>query len=119
MLFRSGAEVVALPHAPGGGIALNALLADLAGREVNELHVEAGACLTGAWLKAELADELLLYMAATLLGEGPGIATLGRLTALDEGCQLQLTDIRPVGADLRLRLQSPGSLPAHWPARAG
>jgi diaminohydroxyphosphoribosylaminopyrimidine deaminase/5-amino-6-(5-phosphoribosylamino)uracil reductase len=114
-----GAEVVTLPRAPDGGIELNALLADLGEREVNELHVEAGARLTGNWLRAGLADELLLYMAPTLLGEGPGIATLGRLKALDQGCRLHLADIRQVGADMRLRLRSQGGLPAHWPLLAG
>lgn len=32
------------------------------------MHVEAGAQLSGSFIKADLVDELLLYMAPTLLG---------------------------------------------------
>jgi diaminohydroxyphosphoribosylaminopyrimidine deaminase/5-amino-6-(5-phosphoribosylamino)uracil reductase len=41
----------------------------LAAREINEVQVEAGATLAGAFLAAGLVDELLLYVAPVMLGE--------------------------------------------------
>src|SRR3546814_8207993 len=45
-----------------------AVLALLAARGINEAQVETGATLAGAFLRAGLVDELLLYMAPVLLG---------------------------------------------------
>ena len=53
---------LALPDAEGR-VDLAALMRELAARGINELHVEAGAKLTGALLDAGLVDELLLYLA--------------------------------------------------------
>ena len=80
---RPSAHLLQLPHAPGGTqIDLHALLQALAAREVNELHVEAGAGLNGALLQAGLVDELLIYMAPALMGAGLGWASgLGLRTA--------------------------------------
>ena len=52
------------------GSTSTAVLANLAARHVNELHVEAGARLNGALLQTGRVDELLLYLAPTLLGAG-------------------------------------------------
>ena len=52
-----------------GRVDLAALMRELAARGINELHVEAGAKLTGALLDAGLVDELLLYLAPTLIGD--------------------------------------------------
>lgn len=101
-LQAAGAEVLALPAAQDG-IDLHALLAELARRQVNELHVEAGARLGGALLRQGLVDELLLYVAPRLLGEGRPIAELGRLSRLAEGIDFEFTDFAAIGTDLRLR----------------
>lgn len=53
----------------GGHLDLEAVLAQLAIRQVNEVQVEAGATLAGAFLRAGLVDELLLYVAPVLLGD--------------------------------------------------
>jgi len=96
-----GAEVIALPD-PRGQVDLAAMLRDLARREMNEVHVEAGGRLNGALLRADLVDELLLYQAPLLLGEGPGIAALGPLAALANGPRLTWREVRRVGPDLML-----------------
>ncbi|ARU04298.1 riboflavin biosynthesis protein RibD [Comamonas serinivorans] len=66
-----------LPHRPGPRpqVDLAALLLALAAREVNEVHVEAGAGLNGALLRAGLVDEIVAYVAPTLLGSGLGWAS--------------------------------------------
>ena len=61
-------EVLTLPDT-NGRVDLAGLLRALATRGINELHVEAGAKLSGALLDAGLIDELLLYFAPTLIGE--------------------------------------------------
>lgn len=97
-----GATVIALPN-PKGKVDLNALLHDLAHREVNELHLEAGHKLNGSWVREGLVDELLLYLAPTLLGTGGmGMAGFGPLQSLDEGLALAFHSVDPVGDDLRI-----------------
>ncbi|MBB2486400.1 bifunctional diaminohydroxyphosphoribosylaminopyrimidine deaminase/5-amino-6-(5-phosphoribosylamino)uracil reductase RibD [Mitsuaria sp. WAJ17] len=92
----------------GPQVDLPALLAELGRRGVNELHVEAGATLNGALLRAGLVDELLLYLAPTLLGEGRGMAALGLLPELAAAPRFDWLETRPVDGDLRLRLRRPG-----------
>jgi len=86
-------------------VQLAAVLSSLARREVNEILVEAGATLSGAFLAAGLVDELILYQAPTLLGPSARpLADWPQLTAMAQRPQLRLTAIRQVGADLRLTL---------------
>lgn len=105
-LREAGAEVAMVPG-PGGKVDLAGMLADLARRGVNELHVEAGHRLNGSLLRAGLVDELLLYMAPVLLGEGRGIAALGTLASLADATRWTFHEVLPVGEDLRLRLRPP------------
>ena len=69
-LEARGAQVICLPG-PGGKVDLAGMLRDLAGREVNELHVEAGHKLNGSLIREGLVDELLVYLAPKLVGAGP------------------------------------------------
>ncbi len=100
--YPPGVEQVAVDGA-GGLLDLQAVLRELGRREINECHVEAGATLSGAFLAAGLVDELLLYVAPHLMGDGarpllklPGIERMAqRLT-------LKIIDIRSVGPDWRI-----------------
>jgi len=109
-----GATLVGVDTAPDGHLNLQSVLSDLAKRQVNELHVEAGARLTGAFFSAGLCDELLLYVAPSLLGEGPGIGLVTAPASLAEANSLQWLDCTQLGADLRLRLRDAASDPALW-----
>ena len=84
---------------------LPALLADLGGQGINELHVEAGPTLSGAFLDAGLVDELLVYQAPMLIGEGRPLAALAPLAQLGDAPRWRLVEATPVGQDLRLRLR--------------
>lgn len=101
-----GATVIACPDASASRVDLRALLADLAAREVNELHVEAGQRLHGALLREGLVDELLLYLAPKLIGDGMGLAADpmpgGPLTSLTGALPLAFRDVAPLGEDLRI-----------------
>lgn len=105
-LQAAGAAVLHCPG-PDGRVDLHAVLAHLATRSVNELHVEAGQRLNAALLRAGLVDELLVYLAPMLLGEGRGLAALGTLAALADAPRWQFTDVARVGADLRLMARQP------------
>ena len=100
-LQARGAEIVDVPQRDGR-LDLEHVLDALAARHVNELHVEAGARLNGALLRTGRVDELLLYLAPTLLGAGRDMASLGALEALSDGIPFEFTDVAKVGADLRI-----------------
>jgi diaminohydroxyphosphoribosylaminopyrimidine deaminase / 5-amino-6-(5-phosphoribosylamino)uracil reductase len=101
-LRAAGAEVEGLP--PGGhGLDLAALLAALAARECNEVLVEAGPGLAGAFAAAGLADRLVVYLAPSLMGaEGRGMFAIPGLARMAERLQWRFTDVSPVGDDLRI-----------------
>ncbi len=72
--------------------------------QVNEVHVEAGHKLNGSLIKEGCVDELLMYFAPTLLGQGIGIANIGPLQSLEERYDWEFLEQTMVGEDLRLRL---------------
>lgn len=104
-LEARGAEIRIAANAEGK-VDLPELLADLARREVNELHAEAGHKLNGSLLREGLVDEFLLYLAPKFIGEGMGIANRpnagGPLTALDAALALDFRSVDRIGADLRI-----------------
>jgi diaminohydroxyphosphoribosylaminopyrimidine deaminase/5-amino-6-(5-phosphoribosylamino)uracil reductase len=100
-LGARGCEVVELP-AFDGKVDLAELMQELGRRQINELHVEAGARLNASLLQAQLVDELLVYLAPALLGSGEGIATLPELEQLDAAIRFRFTDVERVGDDLRV-----------------
>ena len=81
---------------------LRAMLHDLAAREINELHVEAGHQLNGALIREGLVDELVIYLAPKLLGQGRDMASFGPLSALSEAVPLEFKSTEMLGPDLRL-----------------
>jgi diaminohydroxyphosphoribosylaminopyrimidine deaminase/5-amino-6-(5-phosphoribosylamino)uracil reductase len=99
-LRATGAELVRLPG-PTGKVDLAALLGDLAAREVNELHVEAGHKLNGSLLREGLVDELLVYLAPKLLGAGREMATF-EVPTLDAALPLVIRHISMLDGDLRI-----------------
>lgn len=106
-LQASGATLIHLPGAHGK-VDLAGMLRDLAQREVNELHVEAGHKLNGSFLREGLVDEVLLYLAPQLLGNGTGLADLGSLSTLDDGLRFDYESVDKVGRDLRILARMQG-----------
>ena len=105
MLEAAGAEVILLPGADGR-VDLDALIQTLAGRGVNELHVEAGATLNGALLAGGWVDEWLAYIAPVVLGhQARGLFDLPALTDMAGRHDFELRDLRQLGGDLRLTLR--------------
>lgn len=110
-LRSRGAELIFLPPAPDDQrVDLRALLRDLAEREVNEVHVEAGQTLNGALMAAGLVDEFVWYIAPKLLGVGMSALQFGPLSTLDSAVALDILQQETVGPDLRIlaRVRSRG-----------
>ena len=102
-----GATVIYLPGRQSDGtssgkVELAAMLKDLAHKEVNELHVEAGHKLNGSLVREGLVDELLVYLAPKLLGLGADMAPFGPLSDLSAAPALSFNSAEMVGADLRI-----------------
>ncbi len=101
-LEARGAEVVLLPNA-SGKVELPDMLAALASRGINELHVEAGVKLNGSLVREGCVDEFLVYLAPSLLGDAAqGMASLTAMASLDERVKLAFHSVERVGPDLRI-----------------
>jgi len=84
-------------------VALKPLLQWLAQQGCNEVLIEAGAKLTGAFIAADLVDELVLFMAPKLLGdEARGLVHLPGLDKLADAKRYQVSDASLCGDDVRL-----------------
>ncbi len=100
-LEARGATVI---HQPGvnGKVDLAAMLRDLAQREVNEVHVEAGHKLNGSLLREGLVDEFVVYLAPKWIGQGAGMASFGPITELSQAVELDFLSTDRLGPDLRI-----------------
>lgn len=101
-------EVGSLPSAAAesstGRLDIKALLGELAQRGCNEILVEAGAALVGAFLEQDLWDEVLVYSAPKFLGsDARPMATLG-FASMSQAIEAKIATIDQVGADVRTRL---------------
>ena len=102
---KDTAQVMSCPH-HATGLGLAVVLAELAQRGINELHVECGPVLAGALLHAELVDELLLYVNPSIIGDtGRPLAQMPPLESLADRGRFRVVDQRVVGEDIRLLLR--------------
>jgi len=101
--FPENVQVITVPDRHGR-IDLPAMAKALGEREINELHVEAGAKLNGAMLAAGIVDELLFYIAPCLLGDpARGMFALpAPLERLADRVSLKVRSIDAVGGDWRV-----------------
>lgn len=106
-LEARGATVIYLSGV-NGKVDLAAMLRDLARREVNELHVEAGHKLNGSLIREGLVDEFVVYLAPKLIGQGSGMASFGPISELSQAIPLEFKSIDMLGPDLRILARIPG-----------
>lgn len=107
-----GAKIIQMPSDRAGKVDLAGVVQWMGQHDINEVHIEAGARLTGALIAAAQVDELLVYMAPMLLGDGAGLAALPALEHLDSVQRYHFHDVVPVGEDLRMRAR----VPSRWNA---
>jgi diaminohydroxyphosphoribosylaminopyrimidine deaminase/5-amino-6-(5-phosphoribosylamino)uracil reductase len=98
-----GAKVFTLPATEQGRVDIKAALALLAERQINQLLVEAGPILNGAFLEQDLVDEWCVYLAPSILGdEGRGLFHLPGLKVMKDKVTLSLQTIGQIGPDIKL-----------------
>jgi len=104
-LLAAGAQILELPGADGR-VDLDVLMKELSAKGVNELHVEAGATLNGALLRAGLVDEWVAYQAPLVMGhQARGLFDMPALDDMAGRRGFSLMDARMLGPDLRLTLR--------------
>ena len=104
-LEARGATVIYMPGKTPetqNKVDLAGMLRDLAAREINELHVEAGQKLNGSLIRERLVDEFVVYLAPKLIGLGRGMAHFGPLEDLAQALPLNFISTEQLGPDLRI-----------------
>jgi len=109
-LAARNVRVVELPGQEPDRVDLPAMMRWFAAEQFNEVHVEAGAGLSGALVAAGCIDELLVYLAPMLLGDAAGLVKLPLLERLEAAPRYEFIDAERVGADLRVRAR----VADHW-----
>lgn len=85
-----------------GQVDLRRLLVELAGRGVNEVLVEAGPRLAGAFARLGLVDEFQIFIAGKFLGSSARPLLDWPLAQMKDAPALKITEIRAVGDDWRV-----------------
>jgi diaminohydroxyphosphoribosylaminopyrimidine deaminase/5-amino-6-(5-phosphoribosylamino)uracil reductase len=100
----AGAQVVVLERHHAGGVSLEALVDHLGKRDVQGLLVEGGATLAWSFVRDDLVDRFVVYLAPRILGgaAAPGIVMGGGFTPVDAGRRVVFERIDRVGPDLRV-----------------
>ena len=99
--YRTGPECLVIPG-ENGQVDLRQLLVALAARGVNEVLVEAGPRLAGAFAEQGLVDEYQIFIAAKFLGSTARPLLELPLTRMSEATELKIIDMRAVGDDWRV-----------------
>ncbi|UUY08861.1 bifunctional diaminohydroxyphosphoribosylaminopyrimidine deaminase/5-amino-6-(5-phosphoribosylamino)uracil reductase RibD [Pseudomonas sp. J452] len=99
--LEDGHELLAVPGS-NGHVDLRKLLMELASRGANEVLVEAGPRLAGAFARAGLVDEYQLFVAPKFLGSSARPLLDWPLARMAEAQELEIREIRAVGADWRI-----------------
>jgi diaminohydroxyphosphoribosylaminopyrimidine deaminase/5-amino-6-(5-phosphoribosylamino)uracil reductase len=102
-LEARGAEVVRIGE--GGAVDLKAALTLLASREIVHLMVEGGAGVFGGFLEQGLVDQVQLYVAPKVLGEGISWAGLTPRSRMADAIQFEPRSVEQVGADVLITLR--------------
>jgi diaminohydroxyphosphoribosylaminopyrimidine deaminase/5-amino-6-(5-phosphoribosylamino)uracil reductase len=102
LLRGANAEVMQFGGSEAG-VDIDAVLAELAQRGVNDVLVEAGATLSGRFLEEESVDELVIYQAPHMMGSQTQRALqTPAWTRLADRRALDIKDVRRIGADTRI-----------------
>ena len=99
--YANGPECLIVPGEEGQ-VDLRKLLLELAARGVNEVLVEAGPRLAGAFAQQGLVDEYQIFVAGKFLGSTARPLLDWPLTQMNDAPALKITDIRAVGDDWRV-----------------
>lgn len=99
-MFSVGGEVIRLPTDASGHVSLQAVLHDLASRQILSVLVEAGATIHGAFLQAHLVDQWIAFYSPLLVGTG-GLSSIG--TMLSPSVKAEVMECKRHGPDFMIR----------------
>ena len=103
-LANLGVELVSVEAKRGSAFLEFALRFLAREKEINEVLLEAGSSLSGEMIQAGFIDELILYLAPTLLGQdAKALFQLPLLEDMSDRLSLNFSDIRTIGKDIRIR----------------
>lgn len=85
---------------------LKNVLDDLCKKDINEIHLEAGPTLNGAFLQENLVDEFLIYIAPKIIGPGLEVASMPALQHLRDAKLLQIETLEKIDGDIFLRAKN-------------
>lgn len=84
-------------------IQLDSVLAYLSDKHINSVMIEAGAKLSGAFLEADLVDEIVHYIAPSVIGsDGRGMFDFSTPLALKDKKQFKIHSIEQIGDDIKV-----------------
>jgi diaminohydroxyphosphoribosylaminopyrimidine deaminase/5-amino-6-(5-phosphoribosylamino)uracil reductase len=110
-LIEAGAEVVNLPANVQGQLDLPQVLEELAKWQCNEVLIEAGQTLSGAFVEAGLVDELVLFYAGSVLGDqGKSMFKFNSPMAFQNKTHFKVSNTEMVGEDVRVNAVNAASL---------
>lgn len=96
-------EQVELPLTKQQKIDLNALISFLAERAFNDILIESGSHLAGAFVEKNLVDELILYQAPKLMGKSAqSMLIMPSLERLADAKSLHIIETAMIGEDIRI-----------------
>lgn len=110
-LIEAGAEVIQLENSATGKLDLNQVLDELAKWQCNEVLIEAGQTLSGAFVQADLVDELHVFYAGSVLGEhGKAMFQFDTPVAFKSKAEYRVNSTEMIGADVRITAVNAASL---------
>jgi len=98
-LTNKGVELLAYPDT--GRSNLHFLLAELSNRNITQLLVEGGPTLLTSFLRENLADEIIVYIAPKILGSQSSVGITKPMAELSQAVGLHKVDIERFGDDVR------------------
>jgi diaminohydroxyphosphoribosylaminopyrimidine deaminase/5-amino-6-(5-phosphoribosylamino)uracil reductase len=102
-LRKAGCRVDVLPADKKGHVDLREVQKWLSAQAINSVLIEAGAVLNGACINTGMIDELIVYIAPSVLGSGARAAfAMPDLTHLADRIQLNLMSMDTIGGDIKL-----------------
>ena len=112
-LTEMGVEVIQHQAEIGNRLNLDKVLADLSQWQFNEVLVEAGQTLAGAFLESGLVDEMVLFYAGSLLGDqAKSMFKFGAPVSFAVRPQFSVRDVQMIGDDFKVSVVNAASVSA-------
>jgi diaminohydroxyphosphoribosylaminopyrimidine deaminase/5-amino-6-(5-phosphoribosylamino)uracil reductase len=80
------------------------LISELNKRGFNRVMVEAGPALISSLLKAHVVDEVILYQAPTLFGDGVNFVSSLGINTINDRIDFEVQEIEKIGSDIKTTL---------------